>query len=69
MERCSEHDLINCKCRKPLASWMVKQFAESVSDRVDRFSTWSCRADAGRPDWSGPSADRRGLRRIDGGQR
>ena len=68
MERCPEHDLLNCKCRESLSTFLVKQFAESVSDRVDRFSTWSCRADAGRPDWSGVGTDRRGLRSIDGGK-
>lgn len=67
MERCPAHDLINCKCREPLATWMVRQFAESISDGVVRSSTWSPRPDAGRPDWSGTGVDRGRTRRTDGG--
>lgn len=40
MERCETHDLLNCKCRETLASFLVRQFAESVSDRVDRGERW-----------------------------
>jgi len=40
MERCTEHDILNCKCKEPLALFLVRQFAESVSDRVDRKERW-----------------------------
>ena len=40
MGRCAEHDLLNCKCSEPLASFLVRQFAESGVDRVVRVRSW-----------------------------
>ena len=40
MGRCSEHDLLNCKCKEPLALFLVRQFARSTHDRVDRKEQW-----------------------------
>jgi len=68
MERCTEHDLLNCKCRESLATFLVKQFAESGRDVVDRSGTWSARPDAGRPDWRNPSDHRGRLGSINGGK-
>lgn len=50
MERCAQHDLINCKCRETLAAFLVRQFSESVSDGVVRTRTWVSVGGAGHPD-------------------
>jgi hypothetical protein len=41
MERCEKHDLLNCKCKEPLAQYLVRQFTESPNDRVVRASVWA----------------------------
>lgn len=69
MERCPEHDLINCKCREPLATFLVKQFAESVSDRVARTGAWHSGDHPSGDDRGGAGADRRGLGDGTGGDR
>lgn len=69
MERCTEHDLINCKCRESLATFLVKQFAESNADGVVRSRTWNHIGGSGDHD-RGRDRDR-GFRRGDeaGGDR
>lgn len=68
MERCPAHDLLNCKCAEPLSTFLVRQFAESVSDRVERSGTWVPRDGAGRGDRRGVGPDRGGQRGQSGGQ-
>ena len=41
MKRCTEHDLLNCKCRESLSTFLVRQFAESTNDRVVRAVVWA----------------------------
>lgn len=69
MERCPEHDLLNCKCRETLSTFLVRQFAESISDRVERSGTWVPRDGAGRGDRRGFGPDRGGLGSKSGGQK
>ena len=40
MGRCAEHDLLNCKCKEPLALFLVRQFRESSRERLDRKERW-----------------------------
>lgn len=69
MKRCTEHDLLNCKCYENLSTFLVRQFSESGRDRVARVRSWSACPDAGRADWNGAGADRRKLRSIAGGKK
>lgn len=68
MERCTEHGLINCRCRETLASWLGRQFAESVSDRVARSDTWRGGARLGDDDRGHPGSDRGRQRGEHGGE-
>lgn len=36
MQRCTEHGLLNCRCREPLNAYLARQFRESGHDHVDR---------------------------------
>jgi hypothetical protein len=69
MERCTEHDLLNCRCREPLASFLVRQFQESSRDRVVRSASWVSSdhsSDSGR---GGVGDHRRGQSGEPGGAR
>jgi len=57
MGRCAEHDLLNCKCKEPLASFLVRQFAESSNDRVVRVGAWDSSNFAGDPPRSSDRAN------------
>lgn len=69
MERCATHDLINCRCREPLATFLVRQFAESQSDGVVRNSTWVAGDHFGNRDRWGARPDRIGRHGEAGGDR
>lgn len=68
MERCPEHDLLNCKCREPFADYIARRDRESDDVRVVGVVR------DGRRDGRGPGrdfralADRHWARSDDGGQ-
>ena len=57
MGRCAEHDILNCKCKEPLALFLVRQFAESSRERVARVGSWVSGDPPGDPARSGDRAN------------
>lgn len=57
MQRCTEHGLLNCRCREPLNAYLARQFRESGNGYVDHGQLAS---DAVRLDALGDRIFRRG---------
>lgn len=69
MNRCEAHDLLNCKCREPLAKFLSRQFAESPNGRVARTDRWGGGSNPGDGDRGGAGDLGRGQRGEPGGAR